>query len=359
LKTRLPELVFRTSLTLSALLFLSACNFLGGEDGMFRDRGGDYREAQVIPPMRIPNELDSYTIDELYVIPERVAVETVAFEDVPMPRPIETRRREGVIIQSLSDKRWILIDATPGQVWPRIRDYWTEIQIALDYENPSAGILETSWVEIGSDQDSRHKYRITIEPGLHPGYSEIYVLHLQNERTDPIPTVITWPEESSSDDLEQEMLRSVSQFLADRNDIYQASSASLLAGTIEAESKANIIRGNAGQSILELKVDYNRAWVQIRQALTSAEIDIVDENRDEATFNVRFAGIMDDSDEPGFFGRILGRGNSDEALPERDFSVRLLETDTAVNVVTEALDSSFDANQLTLELLQVINDNLT
>lgn len=359
MKTRLPELVFRTSLTLSALLFLSACNFLGGEDGMFRDRGGDYREAQVIPPMRIPNELDSYTIDELYVIPERVAVDTVAFEDVPMPRPIETRRREGVIIQSLSDKRWILIDATPGQVWPRIRDYWTEIQIALDYENPSAGILETSWVEIGSDQDSRHKYRISIEPGLHAGYSEIYVLHLQNERTDPIPTVITWPEESSSDGLEQEMLRSVSQFLADRNDIYQASSASLLAGTIEAESKANIIRGNAGQSILELKVDYNRAWVQIRQALTSAEIDIVDENRDEATFNVRFAGIMDDSDEPGFFGRILGRGNSDEALPERDFSVRLLETDTAVNVVTEALDSSFDANQLTLELLQVINDNLT
>ncbi len=336
---------------------LSACSFLGGDDGIFRDRGGDYREAEVTPSMRIPNELDSYTIDELYVIPERIITDAIAFEDVPMPRPIETRRREGVIIQSLSEKRWILIDATPGQVWPRIRDYWTEIQIALDYENPSAGILETAWVEIGSDQDMRHKYRITIEPGLHSGYSEIYVLHLQNERSEPIPTIVAWPQESNSDDLELEMLRSVSQFLADRNDIYQASAASLLAGTIQAESKANIIEGDGGESILELKVDYNRAWVQVRQALNTAEIDIVDENRDQSFFNVRFAGIVRDDDSPGFFGRILGRGDS--SLPEQDFSIRVIESDSAINVVTEALDGTMEANQLTLELLQVINDNLT
>ena len=41
------------------------------------------------------------------------------------------------------------------------RDYWTEL-IALDYENPSAGILETSWVEIGLDQKNRHKYQIKL-----------------------------------------------------------------------------------------------------------------------------------------------------------------------------------------------------
>jgi outer membrane protein assembly factor BamC len=117
------------------------------------------------------------------------------------------------------------------------------------------------------------------------------------------PPVITWPEESSSVDLEQDMLRSVSQFLADRNDIYQASSASLLAGTIQAESKANIIAGVSGDPVLELKVDYNRAWVQIRQALQSANINIVDENRDQSFFSVRFAGIAEEQDEPGWFGR--------------------------------------------------------
>lgn len=348
------------SLCVVALLLpLSACNYLTGDDGVFRDRTTQYHEAQVAPIMRIPAELDSYTIDELYVIPEQFEENAVAFEEIPLPKPIETRRREGVVIQSLSEKRWILIDATPGQVWPRIRDYWTELQIALDYENPSAGIMETSWVEIGTDRDNRHKYRLMIEPGLHSGYSEIYVLHYQNLRTDDIPVVITWPESSDSEDLEMDMLRSVSQFLADRNDIYQASSASLLAGTIQAESKANIIDDAAGDPVLELKVDYNRAWVQIRQALEAAEIDIVDSNRDQSFFNVRFAGIIEDEESPGFFGRILGRGGSSEEQEVKDFSVRLLETGAVINVIPEALEASTDANQLSLELLQVINDNLT
>ena len=266
--------------TLGLLVSLPACNYLGGENGLFRERTESYFEAQTVPPMRIPAELDSYTIDELYVIPEELVVDAdVFYDDIPLPMPIEARRREGVILQSLSDKSWILIDATPGQVWPRIRDYWTELQIELAYENPSAGIMETAWVELGSDRENRHKYRIMIEPGLHSGYSEIYVRHLQNLRTDPIPPVITWPEESSSPDLEQDMLRSVSQFLADRNDIYQASSASLLAGTIQAESKANLVNNGSGSTVLELKVDYNRAWVQVRQALDSAEIEIVEPGR--------------------------------------------------------------------------------
>lgn len=327
---------------------------------MFRERGGNYEEAEVAPAMRIPFELDSYTIDDLYVIPEQFVADGDVFQnDIPLPKPIDARRREGVIIQSLSDSRWILIDAAPGQVWPRIRDYWTEIQIELAYENPSAGIMETAWVEIGSDRENRHKYRIMIEPGLHSGYSEIYVLHLQQLRSEPIPTVVTWPDESSSADFEQEMLRSVSQFLADRNDIYQASAASLLAGAIQTESKANLIEDTAGETVLELKIDYNRAWVQIRQALESAEIDIVDQDRDQSFFNVRFAGIVQEQEAPGFFGRLLGRGDDVEEQEERAFSVRLLETESTVNVVTEALETSPESNQLTQELLQVINDNLT
>ena len=348
----------RPLLLLSTSLCLSSCGLIDRDSALLADEGG-YQAAQVIPDMRIPAELDSYTIDQLYVIPESYSADAVAFEEIPLPRPIEERRREGVIIQSLSGVRWILIDATPGQVWPLIRDYWTELQIALDYENPGAGILETSWVEIGLDQENRHKYQIRIEPGLHSGYSEIYVTHVQDLRENPIPTIVTWPEESSSLDLEQDMLRSVSQFLADRNDIYQASSASLLAGTIQAESKANIIAGNGRDPILELKLDYNRAWVQVRQALQSAEIDILDENRDQSVINVRFAGVVDEPDPQGWFGRLLGRGEEIEPNEAQDFSVRILETGAVVNVVTEALVSNPESGELNQELLQVINDNLS
>ena len=113
--------LMRPLLLLSTPLCLSSCGLIdrdsawfGGERGLLADEGG-YQAAQVIPDMRIPAELDSYTIDQLYVIPEPYSADAEAFEEIPLPRPIEERRREGVVIQSLSGVRWILIDATPGR----------------------------------------------------------------------------------------------------------------------------------------------------------------------------------------------------------------------------------------------------
>ncbi len=338
---------------------LTGCNYLAGEDGPFRDRADDYMEAPVLPAMRIPEELDSYTLDELYVIPEQFVSSTEPFDEIPLPKPIETNRREGVVIQNLGDRRWIVLDATPGQVWPLVRDYWTRLQVILDYENPGEGIMETSWLEVDSNLETRHKYRMTIEPGLHSGYSEIYILHLQSPRSEPVPLIVTWPESSSSTDRERQILDTLSQYLADRNDVYQASSASLLAGSIEAERKANIIEDAQGGQVLELRLEYRRAWVLVRSALEEAEVTIVDSDRDQSFFNVRFSGIQEEQDAPGLIGRLFGRSGAESEAEERDFSVRLLENDGVVTVVAEPLETSGDLAELSAELLLLINNNLS
>jgi outer membrane protein assembly factor BamC len=352
-----------------ALLFsVSACSIPGldkigltGEDGLIRDRVGDYREAPILPQMDIPSDLDSYTIDQLYVIPQvvEVAADTQPFDDVPMPKPIETRRREGVIIQNLGDSRWILLDATPAQVWPLVRDFWSRLNVVLDYENPSSGIAETAWVEVNSEPLLRHKYRISIEPGLHSGYAEIYVTHMSDLRTDPIPLVLNWPEQSDSEDRERQILDALSQYLADRNDVYQASSSSLLAGSIESARKANLIDVGSENEKLALRINYGRAWVQVRQAIERAEIEIVDANRDQSVISVKFSGIKDDTDKPGFFGRLLGRGRGQDAALLQEFAVRLLDTGDTIDVVIEKLgEEKSPQSRLTTELLQEINENL-
>ena len=93
----------RPLLLLSAALCLSSCGLIGGdsawfggENGLFAEEGG-YQTSQVIPDMRIPAELDSYTIDQLYVIPEPYSAGAEAFEEIPLPRPIEERRREAAM----------------------------------------------------------------------------------------------------------------------------------------------------------------------------------------------------------------------------------------------------------------------
>jgi len=349
----------RFSLALIFITILTGCNYLTGDEGIFRDRVGDYQDAQILPPMQVPQELDSYTLDQLYVIPERITTASAPFEETPLPKPIETNRREGVIIQNLGDRRWIVIDANPGQVWPLVRDYWTGLQVVLEYENPGIGIMETTWLEVDSDQETRHKYRVIIEPGLHSGYSEIYIRHMQQLRSEAIPVVVSWPDESSSLDRELQIMNSLSQYLADRNDIYQASSASLLAGSIEAERKANIIESQDGSNLLQLRIDIERAWVQVRQSLERADVNIIDTDRDGSFYSVRFAGIVDEEDEAGFFGRIFGGGRDESEREERSFLVMLREEGQNVEVVSEAVDDDELSAELSAELLQVINDNLS
>ncbi len=336
-------------------ILLTSCNYLTGESGIFRDRTPDYRDAQVLPPMTVPPELDSFTLDQLYVVPEATPVNPVVFEQVPLPKPIETGGREGVIIQSINDSRWIVIDATPAQVWPLIRDYWGQLQVILDYENPSSGVMETAWLEVDSELETRNKYRIHIEPGLHSGYSEIYVIHLQNLRSEPVPAIVSWPEQSSSVERERQILDSISQYLADRNDVYQASSASFLAGSIESERKANIVTSASGSEVLQLRMRYERAWVVVRTSIETANIEIVEANRDEKYINIKYSGL-ETEEAPGFFGRLIGRGNDE--LANIDFNVKLLETGTTIDVIAETSDSSPEAQRLRDELLQVINENL-
>jgi outer membrane protein assembly factor BamC len=337
---------------------LTGCNYLAGEDGPFRDRADDYMEAAVLPLMAIPDELDSYTLDELYVIPAQFSISALPIDGIPLPKPIETNRREGVIIQNLTDTSWIVLDATPGQVWPLVRDYWTQLEVILDYEDPGIGVMETSWLEVDSNLETRHKYRVTIEPGLHSGYSEIYVMHVESPRSEPAPLVTTWPEASISEDRERQILDSLSQYLADRNDVYQASSASLLAGSIEAERKANIVEDEQGRQVLELRLSYRRAWVLVRSALDEAGVTILENDRDMAFLNVRFSGISEEGDEPGFIGRLFNRGDGEAVAVEQDFSVRLVDMGGIVTVFAEPLEPVDDLPELAVDLLLVINNNL-
>jgi outer membrane protein assembly factor BamC len=294
------------------------------------------------------------------VVPEKLIIAGSNFDVIPRPRPIETRFQEGVRVQSFGDESWIVIDATPSQVWPLIRDYWTELEVLLDYENAIDGVMETAWVEIENDISTRNKYKLTIEPGLHPGYSEIYVLHLSVPRDGAAPATFEWPETSHSEERESRVKASISQYLADRNDVYQASSSSLLAGSIAAVSKANLIEGDEGVRVLELRVGYDRAWAMVRTALEAAEINILDSDRVESVFNVQFAAQNDEEDSPGFIRRVFSFGSEDEEdVIEFDFRLRLQETGNAINVIAETQESDAEIDSIKNALLLEINNNLS
>lgn len=332
---------------------LAGCSYLTGDDGYFRDRQGDYLVAPTIEPMNIPSELDSYTLDALYVVPDRLPEERAFFVQAPTPRGLDTNIREGVVVQRFGERRWIVIGAEPGQVWPRMRDYWSTAQIRLAYEDAVRAVMETVWV---GEEGERNKYQVRIEPGLHSGNSEVYVVHINESYVEDPDAAIEWPENSASLELESAMLDDISLYLADRTDLYRASSVSLLAGSIEAESKANI-SPSANGDILVVRTDFGRAWSQLSQAIENAEIEITESNRDEAFYTVRFDGI-EEEEKPGFFRRMFGGGRDKKGeLPAFRLNVAT-EPDRVVITAVPADGNAGATLELRNLLIRAVHRNL-
>ena len=340
------------------LLPLASCSYLTGDDGYFRDRQADYLTSPVEPDMRIPETLDSYTLDPLYVIPAMVEPPTDEFAGrVPRPKPMDTNRPEGVVIQRVSGEAWIVIAATPQQVWPRVRDFWTGSNVGLDYENPQAGIMETTWIDNVDDPTRLERVRVRIEPGLRAGSSEIYVLHLDRFRTEPPPDLPVWPEASLSEGRGYNVLEQISQYLADRTDIYSSSSASLLAGSLAGESKASFNAGPGGLLVLDVRINFPRAWAQVAQSLERSGITVLSSDRDSGEYQVVFSGEEDPSERPGFFGRLFGGGRDDtDELPQ--FTLRLEETPTGVRINAVPATAGEEGNLMAEQLLQTLLSNL-
>jgi outer membrane protein assembly factor BamC len=106
-----------TRLILTFLLptAFSACTWLGigGDDGWLRDREGEYLQAPVVARMDIPAELDTFTIDDLYLIPPPPVGDREFFVRPPPPKPIDSRIREGVVVQQFGERAWYRTTTNP------------------------------------------------------------------------------------------------------------------------------------------------------------------------------------------------------------------------------------------------------
>jgi len=316
---------------LSACSLIPGRGYLVGDDGLFRDRGGDYLEAVSIPRLEIPNNLDAFIIDDLLVIPDMGDMEGQSFVDVPRPRPLQGNPDRAVVIQRLEGLSWVVIDSRASQVWPRVRQYWIEQGIELAQENPNQGMLETIWFTSEENEGFKEKIRVIVIPGFQDDSAELSIAHVSAPEDFDVPEEFTWPEDPEDNEYAYQVLADISTYLADQIRLYQASTVSFLAGAIPDEGRASI-RSVGENNVLHLDADFVRSWAAVGRALERANVEIVFEDMDAGIFDVAFSA----SEEPverGMFSRLLSITEADDSLP---FRVSLQQTDNGIDVITES-----------------------
>lgn len=329
---------------------LSGCGMFG-DDGMFRNRSSDYRNAQEIPPIVVPEHLDDDTVGQLYPIPPIPETNVLEeFDGVPRPQSLSVNNLSEVIkIQSLGDERWILSNRSPSEIWPRVRNILNRSGIPTAKAEASQGILETSWLEFKGDDTFNHRYRFYIQPGVQLNSTEIKVLH--DRVTKEEVSKDAWPDDSVDDSRENDMVEILSNALAGDA---TSGTVSLLAQSIGGAEKVEFITPAVADPYLLMKLDIDRAWASLAYSLNRDGFSVIDQNQSAGVFYINYSEPEDE--EQGWFGKLF---SSDDDKLEIDYQIKTTDSPEGVEVRVLNKDGLGLDRQTAIRVLKSVRTNLS
>ena len=330
------------------ILNLSGCGWLG-----LRDRSNDYLLAEETQPTVVPADLDGAILGQIYPIPAIPldAVELVAYE-VPRPQPASVNTFEQLVkIQAIDGKRWILINISPSEVWPRVRNILNRSGIPTAKAEGSSGIIETVWVNFSSDEENTHRFRFAIAPGVQIDSTEISVLHQQGVKG--AGEGVEWPQQSNSDTRESDMLNLVANDLASTTEY---ASVSLLAQDIGGAAKVELVTPEVADPYISVKLSFDRTWASITYSADRGGFVIVDKNRTDGVIYVNYSS--ESSDEESFFKRWFGGGAGEDIL-NVNYHILLETVGSDVEVRVIGPDGEGLNKAQSLRLLKVLRGNMS
>ena len=288
-------------LFLMVAVALSAC-------GIVESKKIDYKSAQKAPTLEVPPDLVAPTADNRYAVPDAQGDGTATLSAYSQERkatpaasttllPTEDKVR----IERAGSERWLVVQATPQQVWPVIKDFWQENGFIINMESPATGIMETDWAEnrakipqdiirrtLGKVIDGlystaeRDKFRTRIETGKDG--TEIYISHrgMKEVYTTEGKDQTKWEPRQPDPELEAEMLRR----LMLRFGVEKSRAAALLTQQQQPE-QARIVQ-DGGVPVLEMEDGFDRAWRRVGLALDRVGFAVEDRDRSKGIYFVRY-----------------------------------------------------------------------
>ena len=139
-------------------VILAGCSFSAQD--LLPDRRPDYRKSQQTDPLEVPPDLTASTIDDTLAVPELNPTGSASLSTYASERNANTLsaasqtvlvQPAGMYIEQDGDRRWLVVEQEPAQLWPRVREFWVSNGLPLKRDDPRIGIMETDWLENRAD----------------------------------------------------------------------------------------------------------------------------------------------------------------------------------------------------------------
>lgn len=385
---------YRARLVLAGglIVALTSCSTL---EETLPDRRPDYRQSRVGNPLELPPDLVTSSNDELLVIPDfsgadanlsRYTDERASGVGIARASDAVLREVNGISLERADDRYWLVVEQPAGQIWPKLKEFWTANGFALRRADPGIGIMETDWAENRADipdgpvrqvlkfvggfaysAATRDKFRTRIDQ-LNPERTEIYLTHYgiveensadtglgsggNRDRSD----LYRWQPRPRDPELEVEMLRRLMLYLGASEQRAEAQITQVANSTpAPTSTRALRVTGPQGQAALRVEADYADAWRLVGLALDGNRYAVEDQNRAEGLYVV-----INSSDAPGdergtFDWLRFWESSTDSSAEEIPrYRVRLADQGSTTLVVVQNDQGGFDNSPAAAELLDTI-----
>jgi len=344
--------------------------------GIVESKKIDYKSAGKLPTLEVPPDLVAPTADNRYAIPDSQGSGTATLSAYSQERKATPSSAQTLLpteekahIERAGSQRWLVVQATPQQVWPVIKDFWQENGFIINMESPETGIIETDWAEnrakipqdvirrtIGKVFDSlystaeRDKFRTRIETGKngteiyisHRGMKEVYATEAQDKTV--------WEPRQPDPELEAEMLRRLMLRFGVEKSRVDAQLAKQ-----QAPEMARIVK-EASAPVLEMDEGFDRAWRRVGLALDRVGFAVEDRDRSKGVYYVRYIdpGIDNASKrDEGMFAKLaFWRSKKTQTSPQLQIVVSEAGEKSRVGVTgTDSKAADADTQNRIIKLL--------
>ncbi len=378
-KTFTPALA--TAISSALLVTLTGCGMISSV--IEQDRV-DYRGAKKATKLDVPPDLTQLEKDNRYAIPEgRGSASASTFQQARGAAPaaaaagqaIGPVNTETMRVERAGTQRWLVVNQTPEQLWPQVKQFWADNGFTIASESPTAGTMETEWTEnrakipqdivrrtLGKVIDSlygtgeRDKYRTRLERNA-AGGTEIYISHRGAEEvlTGPHKEIPTWTGRANDPELEAQFLSKLVARLSGASDVKPTPAAqAVVAAATVAPPQAKLIGG-----AVEVSEGFDRAWRRVGLALDRVGFTVEDRDRVQGVYFVRYVdpemGAKD-----GFFKKLLSFGSDDKTKEAQRYrvSVKTAAGASVSQVSVQSNDGKPENSPTGAKILKLLADEL-
>ncbi len=291
---------------------------LGGCAGWFGGDKSEYQTAAKQAPLEVPPGLSSPAGDDRYVVPEvkgtvsasevgkeRVPVKTQSSAEVPPQSGVLSGQGGDVRVERAGGQRWLVVKATPEQLWPKLQDFWKNAGYELPLLKADIGVMETDWKEnrskikqdgvrnlIGKVLDGlwsspeRDLFRTRLERGAEAGTTEVYISHrgMEEVYVNDAKDRTEWRPRAQDPEREAEMLN----LLMTKLGTTQATTT-VAAVAAKPSERAALRKSPEGLAVLAVNDTFERAWRRVGLALDRVGFTVEDRDRSKGVYFVRYA----------------------------------------------------------------------